>query len=69
MEKELNDYKKLIEKTKVQKPIMELKSKNTLKLNEKPEDMIRVFMMTEFMGKHFLDDLIVPGTRSSKHPK
>lgn len=30
---------------------------------KKPEDVIRVFMMKEFMGRQLLDDLMVPEVR------
>ncbi|KAL9444187.1 hypothetical protein AB3S75_017380 [Citrus x aurantiifolia] len=67
LEKELRDYKKLLDKTEIQKPTVELKSKNTPDLHQKPEDVIRAFMMTEFMGNRFLDGLIVPEIRSRNH--
>ncbi|KAG9159558.1 hypothetical protein Leryth_013550 [Lithospermum erythrorhizon] len=34
--------------------------------DRKPEDVLRVFMMSEFIGARILDDLIVPGTKKSK---
>ena len=67
LEKELRDYEKLLDKTEIQKPTVELKSKSTLDLHQKPEDVIRAFMMTEFMSNHFLDGLIVPEIRSRNH--
>ncbi|KAJ0103072.1 hypothetical protein Patl1_04551 [Pistacia atlantica] len=67
MDKELSDYRKLLEQTEIRKPIRELDCRNTtLGLNQKPEDVIRIFMMTEFVGDHLLDNLIVPGVRSRK---
>lgn len=47
-------------------PCADLKS-NAYK---KPEDVIRVFMMKEFMGRQFLDDLMVLEVRGTrKNPK
>ena len=67
LEKELRDYEKFLDKTEIQKATVELKSKNPLDLHKKPEDVIRAFMMTEFMGNRFLDGLIVPEIRSRNH--
>ncbi|CAI9762331.1 unnamed protein product [Fraxinus pennsylvanica] len=34
--------------------------------NQKPEDVIRIFMMKQFVGSRFLDDLMVPKLRKGK---
>ncbi|CAB4277611.1 unnamed protein product [Prunus armeniaca] len=64
LQKEFSEYKKLHEHGLIDKPSADLKSPNTVNilsaLNQKPEDVIRVFMMKEFMGRQFFDDLMVP---------
>lgn len=35
-------------------------------LHQSPEDVLRVFMMENFVGSHILDDLVVPGLKKSK---
>ncbi|KAF8391404.1 hypothetical protein HHK36_023708 [Tetracentron sinense] len=61
MEKDWNHYKMSLERTPT----------NTLQSDpiehEKPEDIINNFMRKEFMGRNFLDALIVPGVRSRKN--
>lgn len=66
LEKELSEHRRLIVQTQIHRPVMELDCNNTLSLSQKPEDMIRVFMMTGFVSKHLRDNLIVPGVRSGK---
>ncbi|XP_068311929.1 uncharacterized protein [Pyrus communis] len=62
LEKELSEYRKSHEQVQLDKPSADLKSPNTANIhsvaNQKPEDVIRVFMMKEFVGRQFLDDLI-----------
>ncbi|CAL9017329.1 unnamed protein product [Prunus brigantina] len=64
LQKEFSEYKKLHEQVLIDKPSADLKSPNTVNIhsavNQKPEDVIRVFMMKEFMGRQFFDDLMVP---------
>ena len=59
LEKELSEYRKSHEQVQLDKPSADLKSPNTANIhsvaNQKPEDVIRVFMMK---GRQFLDDLI-----------
>ncbi|PQP94767.1 uncharacterized protein Pyn_40740 [Prunus yedoensis var. nudiflora] len=70
LEKELSKYRKLHEQVPIDKPSAELKSPNTVNIHsavyQKPEDVIRVFMMNEFMGRKFLDDLMVPSVAPRK---
>ncbi|KAM1057405.1 hypothetical protein ACFX2A_031352 [Malus domestica] len=62
LEKELSEYRKSHEQVQLDRPSADLKSPNTANIhsvaNQKPEDVIRVFMMKEFMGRQFLDDLV-----------
>ncbi|KAL2495917.1 uncharacterized protein Fot_39674 [Forsythia ovata] len=37
--------------------------------NQKPEDAIKIFMMKEFSGTRFCDDLMVPKMRRGKKPE
>jgi len=48
-----------LERAEKHQPCADLKST----VYKKPEDVIRVFMMKEFMGRQLLDDLIVPEVR------
>ncbi|XP_021833116.1 uncharacterized protein LOC110772931 isoform X4 [Prunus avium] len=70
LEKELSEYRKPREQVLIDKPSADLKSPNTVNIhsavNQKPEDVIRVFMMNEFMGRKFLDDLMVPSVAPRK---
>jgi hypothetical protein len=52
-----------LERAEKHKPCADLKSNAYYK---KPEDVISVFMMKEFMGKQFLDDLMYPEVGRSK---
>uniref|UniRef100_A0A7N2N8V3 Uncharacterized protein n=1 Tax=Quercus lobata TaxID=97700 RepID=A0A7N2N8V3_QUELO len=64
MEEEIKECKKLIGRAEIHKPFVDFKPENisSFKSNVdiKPEDVIRVFMMKESIGRQFLDDLIVP---------
>jgi hypothetical protein len=56
-----------LERAEKHQPCADLKSNAYYK---KPEDVIRVFMMKEFMGRQFLDDLMAPEVgRTRKNPK
>ncbi|BFG29314.1 hypothetical protein CerSpe_155880 [Prunus speciosa] len=64
LDKELSKYRKFHEQVPIDMPSADLKSPNTVNIhsavNQKPEDVIRVFMMKDFMGRKFFDDLMVP---------
>lgn len=72
LEKEISDIRKLHEQAEICKRAVDLESRNARPLgsyvNKKPEEVIRIFMAKEFMGTHFLDDLIVPGVGYRKNP-
>ena len=64
IEEEIKECKKLIGRAEIHKPFVDFKPEkiSSFKSNVdiKPEDVIRVFMMKESIGRQFLDDLIVP---------
>ncbi|KAL6975982.1 hypothetical protein U1Q18_024777 [Sarracenia purpurea var. burkii] len=37
--------------------------------NQKPEEVLRIFMMKEFVGGHIFDDLLIPGVPHRKNQK
>ncbi|GAB4828166.1 hypothetical protein Ancab_035083 [Ancistrocladus abbreviatus] len=73
MKTELNRTGKLLERAEIllqQQGIQHSsQSKPQLTGNQKPEDLIHIFMMEEFVGSKLFDDLIVPNVRSGKNVK
>ncbi|KAI8011473.1 hypothetical protein LOK49_LG06G00674 [Camellia lanceoleosa] len=75
LESESNHYRKLLEEAQMLRCDIQLESQNALCLNsntnvnQKPEDVIRMFMMKEFVGRHVLGHLIVPGVGHGKNQK
>ena len=68
LEKEMDEFKELVKETRLNKAPSSDNSKqhdSVVVGNQKPEDVIRVFMMKDFIGRQFLDDLIV--TRPKKN--
>ena len=69
MEEEIKECKKLIGRAEIHKPFVDFKpeiSSFESNVDIKPEDVIRVFMMKESIGRQFLDDLIVPTNKITR---
>ncbi|XP_075668847.1 uncharacterized protein LOC142638676 [Castanea sativa] len=64
LEEEIKECKKLIEGAEIHKPFADFKpekfSSFESNVDRKPEDVIRVFMMNESIGRQFLDGLMIP---------
>ncbi|KAF3947129.1 hypothetical protein CMV_026697 [Castanea mollissima] len=64
LEEEIKECKKLIEGAEIHKPFADFKpekfSSFESNVYRKPEDVIRVFMMNESIGRQFLDALMIP---------
>ena len=70
MEEEIIECKKLIRRAEIHKTFADFKpekiSSFESNMDIKPEDVIRVFMMKESIGRQFLDDMIVPTVRITR---
>ncbi|KAL7218186.1 hypothetical protein ACSBR2_011458 [Camellia fascicularis] len=75
LESESNHYRKLLEEAQMLRCDIQLESQNAPCLNsntiinQKPEDVIRMFMVKEFVGRHVLGYLIVPRVGHGKNQK
>ncbi|KAJ8428295.1 hypothetical protein Cgig2_027427 [Carnegiea gigantea] len=72
LEKELNALK-TVGQVRIPSSSMPSKAGNNpdfnTNLNERPEDLLQIFMVKEFIRRRLLDDLIVPGTGSRRKEK
>ncbi|XP_028114374.1 uncharacterized protein LOC114312336, partial [Camellia sinensis] len=75
LESESNHYRKLLEEAQMLRYDIQLESQNAPRLNsntnvnQKPEDVIRMFMIKKFVGRHVLGHLIVPEVGHEKNQK
>ncbi|KNA23047.1 hypothetical protein SOVF_028290 [Spinacia oleracea] len=73
LEKELSS-KRIAQQLKIQRVITESESQDesnfNANMNEKPEDVLKIFMMQQYVGKNLFDNLIIPtGVGSEKKEK
>ncbi|KAL2494102.1 Uncharacterized protein Fot_37859 [Forsythia ovata] len=66
--KQFTGARKLVDRAEMQLGSLDRVNVDSID-NQKPEDVIRIFMMKEFFGTRFFDDLMVPKMRRGKKPE